>query len=263
MSDDRDLPMPSGDHTPSTSFSSLLEHHGLAPRWDLSGDAAPELADATTVLGLRYGDGVVMIGDRQATAGHAIAHRRMQKVFAADRFSAVAISGTAGIATELIRLFQTELEHYEKLEGTRLSLEGKANYLSRMIRGHLSLAMQGLAVVPLFGGYDELERRGRIYTFDVVGGRYEEQEFAATGSGSPEALAYLRTMYQPDLETTPAIELGIAALVAAAEQDTATGGPDLRRDILPTVVTITDEGYGEVSNDVIREISERALENVR
>ena len=248
--------------TPDSSFTSLLGSQGLSPQWEL-GDGTVAAADATTVLALRYADGVVMVGDRQATAGNVVAHRRVQKVYAADTFSAVAISGTAGIAIELTRLFQTELEHYEKLEGNRLSLEGKANYLARMIRQQLPLAMQGLVVVPIFAGYDTSNGGGRLYSFDVVGGRYEEQDFAATGSGSPEAASHLRANFAEDLDEAGALDLGIKALVAAAEEDTATGGPDLRRQIFPSVVTITDAGYDEVAEDRVAELSAAALEMPR
>jgi proteasome beta subunit len=201
-----------------------------------------------------------MVGDRQATAGNIVAHRRVQKVYPADAFSAVAISGTAGIAIELTRLFQTELEHYEKLEGNRLSLDGKANYLARMVRQQLPLAMQGLVVVPIFAGFDTLADTGRLYSFDVVGGRYEEQDFAATGSGSAEAASHLRANFEDDLDEAGALGLGVRALVTAAEEDTATGGPDLRRGIYPTVVTMTADGYAEIDEDRVAELSSAALE---
>jgi proteasome beta subunit len=215
------------------------------------------------VLALRYADGVVMAGDRQATEGHLVAHRHIQKVFQADAFSTVAIAGTAGLAVEMVRLFQVELEHYEKIEGTRLSLEGKANFLARLVRGQLPMAFQGLVVVPLFAGFDSLEGRGRLFTFDVVGGRYEEQEFGSTGSGSRLAKSYLRTSYRPDMSRTDALGAAVQALVAAASEDTATGGPDLRRGILPTVFAIDENGVSAVGDDELGGIAEAALENVR
>jgi proteasome beta subunit len=219
-------------------------------------------AEGTTVLSLTYGDGVVMVGDRQATEGSTVAHRRIQKVFAADGYSAVAISGVAGIATEMIRLFQTELEHYEKLEGTRLSLEGKANYLATMVRQQLPMALQGLVVVPLFCGYDEAEGTGHLYTFDVVGGRYEEQDHAATGSGGREAKSFLRGNYQAGMAEADALTLALRALVAAAEEDTATAGPDLRRGIYPTVVTVTAAGFRAIPEAEVVDISAAALDGV-
>lgn len=196
-----------------------------------------------------------MAGDRRATAGNVIAHRRVKKVYAADEFSAVAISGTAGMAIELIKLFQTELEHYEKIEGTRLSLEGKANYLARMVRGNLPLAFQGLVVVPLFCGFDEANGMGRLYTFDVVGGRYEEQDYAATGSGGAEAKSFLKSAYRGDMDEADSLALAVEALVAAAEEDAATGGPDLRRGIYPNVVVVNQDGISEVSDDRIAAIA--------
>ena len=234
------------------SFTSLLNRRGELPRWDTGGEGAEiEVPEATTILALRYRDGVVMAGDRRATAGNVIAHRRMRKVFAADSHSAVAISGTAGMAVELIKLFQTELEHYEKIEGVRLSLEGKANYLARMVRGNLAMAFQGLVVVPLLAGHDELDNTGKLYTFDVVGGRYEEQDYAATGSGGMEARAFLKGVFRDDLERADALSIAVEALVAASEEDAATGGPDLRRGIFPNVITVTEDGFVEASDDEI------------
>jgi proteasome beta subunit len=245
---------------PGASFLALLESRDMAPAWVMPGAGIDiELPEATTVLAIRYRDGVVMAGDRRATAGNVIAHRRMKKVFAADEFSAVAISGTAGMAIELTKLFQTELEHYEKIEGTRLSLEGKANYLARMVRGNLALAFQGLAVVPLFCGYDENDGVGRLYTFDVVGGRYEEQDYAATGSGGAEARAFIKGVYEDDLDTERALEIAVEALVAAAEEDAATGGPDLRRGIYPNVAIVSREGLTEVEDDRIAEVAARVV----
>ena len=139
---------------------------------------------ATTVVALRYADGVIMAGDRRATMGNIIAHRAMEKVFEADRYSAVAIAGSAGMAVEMVRLFQVQLEHYEKVEGTTLSLEGKANQLAQMVRQNLPLAMQGLVVVPLFAGYDTARGIGRIFSYDATGGHYEDTDFQATGSGA-------------------------------------------------------------------------------
>jgi len=249
---------------PTSSFTDLLESLGLEPKWKLpEGRRTLETPIATTVLALTFVDGVVMVGDRQATEGHLVAHRLIRKVFEADRFSAVAISGTAGIAVDLVRLFQTELEHYEKLEGTRLSLDGKATYLGRMVRQQLPLAFQGLVVVPLFAGYDERDKVGRLYTYDVVGGRYEEREYGATGSGARDAKAYLRSAYRPDLEESGALEVGVCALVAAAEVDTATGGPDVARGILPNVVTVTERGFENVDEEVVGDLASAALEVTR
>jgi proteasome beta subunit len=255
-------PLPLDEPLPRASFLSLLEGRGMQPRWAVDGVSdSIELPEATTVLAIRYVDGVVMAGDRRATAGNVIAHKRVKKVYAADRYSAVAISGTAGMAIELIKLFQTELEHYEKIEGARLSIEGKANYLARMVRGNLALAFQGLVVVPLFCGYDEQDETGRLYTFDVVGGRYEEREYAATGSGGSEARAFLKGAFGDDLDEAAALRVGVEALIAAAEEDAATGGPDLRRGIFPNVVTVTADGYTEIEDDRLASIASEVLEN--
>lgn len=250
---------------PSSSFSDLLKAVGATPHWDIPPDAARKLSvpEGTTVLALRYQGGVVIAGDRQATEGHLVAHRFIQKVFPTDRFSAVAVAGTAGLATEMVRLFQVELEHYEKIEGRRLSLDGKATFLARLVRGQLPMAIQGLVVVPLFAGYDELEGTGRLYSYDVVGGRYEEQDFGSTGSGSRLAKSYLRTTYEPDIDAVGALTLAVEALVSAAQEDTATGGPDLRRGILPNVFRIAGDGIVEMSDDEIRPVAETALESIR
>lgn len=245
---------------PSSSFLSLLESRGMTPIWtagEFTGQL--EIPEGTTVLAIRFAEGVVMAGDRRATAGNVIAHRRVKKVYPADEYSAVAISGTAGMAIELIRLFQTELEHYEKIEGTRLSLEGKANYLARMVRGNLPLAFQGLVVVPLFCGFDEADSVGRLYTFDVVGGRYEEQDYAATGSGGAEAKAFLKAAYADDMDVERALAVAVEALVAAAEEDAATGGPDLRRGIYPNVVVVNRDGITEVAEEQLADIASAVM----
>src|SRR5579863_2529414 len=175
-------------------------------------DLAASVRHATTVVALRFADGIVMAGDRRATEGHAIAHRAMEKVFPADRYSAVAIAGAAGPAVEMVRLFQVQLEHYEKVEGISLSLEGKANQLAQMVRGHLPMAMQGLVVVPLFAGYDQHRQTGRIYTYDVTGGHYEETDFQATGSGGRDARTTIKLGYKDGMARNEAIELAIESL---------------------------------------------------
>lgn len=259
------FPLPLDVPLPGSSFSDLLKEVGATPRWEVPADASRTLhvPEGTTVLAVRYDGGVVMVGDRQATEGHLVAHRYIQKVFAADRYSAVAIAGTAGLATEMVRLFQVELEHYEKLEGHRLSLEGKANFLARLVRGQLALAFQGLVVVPLFAGYDTLTSAGRLYSYDVVGGRYEERDFGTTGSGARLAKSYLRTAYDPGADAIGAIDAAIRSLVAAAQEDTATGGPDLIRGILPSVFRIDSDGIAEIPDDELYPVAEAAVESVR
>jgi len=230
------------------SFLSVLEHRGLAPEWKVNAPVTGALPEATTVLALTWSNGVLMAGDRRATAGNVIAHRRVRKVYPSDEYSAVAISGTAGMAVELIKLFQTELEHYEKIEGARLSLEGKANYLARMIRGNLALAFQGLVVIPLFCGFDADQSAGRLFSFDVVGGRYDELSYATTGSGGAEAKSFLKSEWKEDLTREDALSMAVEALVAAAEEDAATGGPDIKRGIYPNVVIVTAEGVEEIDD---------------
>lgn len=204
-----------------------------------------------------------MAGDRRATEGHLVAHRRIRKVFPADRYSAVAIAGTAGLAIDMVRLFQVELEHYEKIEGVRLSLEGKASFLARLVRNQLPMAIQGLVVVPMFAGYSEADQTGRLFSFDVVGGRYEEIDFGSTGSGSRLAKSYLRTVYRDDLSADEAADLAVRALVSASQEDTATGGPDLRRGIYPNVLRIDEGGLVELPDDVVGPLAEGAVETIR
>ena len=257
-------PLPLDVPVPGASFTDFLEAVGESPAFTIpDGASLPSAPEGTTVLALRYDDGVVIAGDRRATEGHLVAHRRIRKVFPSDRYSAVAIAGTAGLAIDMVRLFQVELEHYEKIEGLRLSLEGKASFLARLVRSQLPMAFQGLVVVPLFAGYDEKDGQGRVYTFDVVGGRYEETEFGSTGSGSRLARAYLRTVYREDLTGDDAAEMAVRALVSASQEDTATGGPDLRRGILPNVVRIDADGVHELGDDVLQPIAESAVETIR
>ena len=208
-----------------------------------SGASVGTVAHGTTVLALKFADGVVMAGDRRATAGYSIEDERIEKVFPADDQSAVAIAGAAGQATEMVKLFQTEIEHYEKVEGDRLSLEGKANRLAQMIRGNLPMAMQGLLVVPLFAGWDEHQGEGRIFRYDVTGGRWEEAVFHATGSGGIHARGTLKKRWKPGLDRDAAIRVAVEALYDAAQEDVATGGPDLFRGVYPSVKIVDRDGF--------------------
>jgi proteasome beta subunit len=196
---------------------------------------------------------VVMAGDRRATSGNLISHRSMEKVVQADRYSGVAIAGAAGPAMEMIKLFQLQLEHYEKVEGSFLSLEGKANQLSMMVRGNLPSAMQGMVVVPIFAGFDQRRGEGRLWAYDVTGGRYEEQEFVATGSGSLHAGTVIKLGHNPQLSSDDAITLACRALWEAADADSATGGPDALRGIYPVVATITTAGWARISDEDLAE----------
>jgi proteasome beta subunit len=220
----------------------------------------PEVPHATTVAAMRYADGVVMGGDRRSTEGMAIAQRDIEKVFPADDYSAVAIAGAAGPAIEMVRLFQTELEHYEKIEGSPLSLEGKANKLGQMVRGNLGLAMQGLVVVPLFAGYDTRRRTGRIFRYDVTGGRWEDEDYYATGSGGRDARASLKKRYRHGMDGAASVDTLVEALYDAADEDAATGGPDLVRGIFPVVATVTEEGYRRLPDAEVRKAAERVVD---
>ena len=249
---------------PGSSFSDLVRAQApeLLPSRDVPGQQlhAPE---GTTVLALRYDAGVIVAGDRRATEGFQIAHRSIEKVFPADDMSAVAIAGAAGPAVEIVRLFQTELEHYEKVEGERLTLEGKANKLSQMIRANLPAAMQGLVVVPLFAGYDEGRSQGRIFKYDVTGGRYEEDDYHATGSGGKDARSSLKKRYRVGLGHDEALKAAIEALFDAADEDVGTGGPDLMRGIYPTVAVIGSDGIREVPETEIKVLVEQLIEERR
>jgi proteasome beta subunit len=200
-----------------------------------------------------------MAGDRRATAGMAIASRRIEKVFPADDFSGVAIAGAAGPAVDMVRLFQVQLEHYEKIEGEQLSLEGKANQLAQLVRANLPAAMQGLVVVPLFAGYDDRRQRGRVFSFDVTGGKYEEIDFQTNGSGGVHARNWIKATWREDLPRDEALDLALRALFAAADEDAATGGPDLVRRIFPTMATIDAAGFTAVPDDDIAARAERAV----
>ncbi|MBI4590417.1 MAG: proteasome subunit beta [Candidatus Rokubacteria bacterium] len=221
--------------------------------------ALPASPHGTTILALRYRDGVLMAGDRQATEGFQVAHRNIDKIYKADDFSGIGIAGAAGPSMEMARLFQTELEHYEKVEGEGLSLEGKANRLAQMIRMNLPAAMQGLIVVPIFAGFDEKAGVGRIFKYDITGGRYEEAEYFAQGSGGKDARDSLKKRYRKDLPKAEALSVALEALMDAAEEDIGTGGPDLVRGIFPSVKTITRSGFGEVPEDEVRRACEALL----
>jgi proteasome beta subunit len=224
---------------------------------------APMLRDlphGTTIVAAVCDGGVIMAGDRRATAGNVIAQRDFNKVFRSDEFSAVGIAGVAGMGIEMARLFQVELEHYEKMEGHPLSLEGKANRLGSMIRGNIGAAMQGLAVVPLFAGYDEDAGQGRIFSYDVTGGCYPEHPFFAIGSGSPYARGALKKLYSDGMSASDAILACMQALYDAADDDSATGGPDVARRIYPVVATITADGFERLSDEAAGEYARTVIE---
>ena len=229
----------------SSSFTEFLSAHApslLPSGRGLPAGAAIDAPHGTTIVSLTYDGGVLMAGDRRATMGNVIANRDMDKVFTTDEYSAVGIAGTAGLAIEVVKLFQVELEHYEKIEGALMSLEGKANRLATMVRGNLGMAMQGLAVVPLFAGYDLVTGTGRIFSYDVTGGSYEEHGFHCVGSGSVFARGSLKKLYRPGIDADQALRIAMEALWDAADDDSATGGPDVGRRIWPTVAVIDQDG---------------------
>jgi proteasome beta subunit len=243
----------------TSSFAEFLGSYSpdLLPRnVPLSAASAPGMAGiaadiphGTTIVAAACEEGVVMVGDRRATAGNIIAQRDIEKVFRTDDYSCVGIAGVAGMGIEVVRLFQVELEHYEKLEGRALSLEGKANRLATMIRGNIGVAMQGLVVVPLFAGFDEDRGDGRIFSYDVVGGRYEEHRFHGIGSGSVFARGALKKLYRDDFSVEDAALACLQALYDAADDDSATGGPDLTRHIYPVVASVTADGFRRFSDE--------------
>ncbi|MEI2641391.1 MAG: proteasome subunit beta [Candidatus Nanopelagicales bacterium] len=232
---------------PGSSFVDFLAEHDPSAFGRVTGNGAVDVPHGTTIVSCLYAGGVVMAGDRRATMGNVIAQRDIEKVYPADEFSVVGIAGTAGLAVEMVRLFQTELEHFEKIEGMQLSLEGKANRLASFIRGNLGMAFQGLAVVPLFAGYDPGSGRGRIFSYDVTGGRYEEHDYHAVGSGSPFARGSLKKLYRAEQGSEDAVRVCLQALYDAADDDSATGGPDLTRGIYPVVYTVGAAGAQRVA----------------
>lgn len=260
MTDRVELPLSGASFGADPSFVELLRRQrpeALPPSLPVSSLEVPR---GTTVLGLRVADGIVMAGDRRATAGYTIADAKMRKVFAADDLSAIAIAGAAGQAVETVRLFQLELEHYEKLTGDRLSLEGKANRLAQMIRANFPLAVQGLVVVPLFGGFDPVRNEGRLFYYDATGGRWEEEDYQATGSGAQPAKNSLKKRWKPGLSRDDGLRVAVEALIDAAEDDVATGGPDLARGIFPVVMTVTAEGARESSDDEVADAVRAVVE---
>ena len=261
MSESLQLPTAGTPFGASPSFTELLraERSEALPAGLTETRPPFPVPHGTTVLGLKFDGGMVMAGDRRATVGNVIADAKMRKVFAADDYSAIAIAGVAGQAIELVKLFQLELEHYEKITGDRLSLEGKANRLAQMIRGNFPLAMQGLVVVPLFGGYDDRRGIGRIFYYDATGGRWEEDDYQTTGSGSQPAKNSLKKRWKPGLTRDEALRVAAEALIDAAEDDSATGGPDASRGIYPVMIVVTADGASEASEDEVRAAVEAVL----
>jgi len=252
--------------TGSSSFTEFIGEHApelLPSRRPLPLNGTFDLPHGTTIVALTYDGGIVMAGDRRATMGNLIANRDMDKVFAADQYSAVGIAGTAGLAIEIVKLFQVELEHYEKIEGTLLSLEGKANRLATMIRSNLAMAMQGLAVVPMFAGFDLPTLTGRIFSYDVSGGCYEEHDHHSVGSGSLFARGAMKKLWHPGMDSAAAIKVAVEALYDAADDDSATGGPDLSRRIWPALAVVDSEGLRFLDDDALAAVVEQIVADRR
>ncbi len=246
------MPMFSFEQDPGANFGELLKRVGLSPFGETGSVNKMLVPHATTCVALRCVNGVVMAGDRRATSGNLISHREMEKVVQADQFSGVAIAGAAGPAMEMVKLFQLQIEHYEKVEGQSLSLEGKANQLSMFVRSNLPAAMQGFMVVPIFAGYDTLLQHGRLWNYDATGGRYEEHDFVATGSGMLHAGTVLRMGWKRDMTVDEGVELTARALWEASDADSATGGPDALRGIYPVIASITSEGFTRVEDSQLK-----------
>jgi proteasome beta subunit len=256
--------------TPGTSsFTEFLAAHrpGLLPTAPVLPAGVRTTPDrfphGTTVLALTYRDGVLIAGDRRATMGNLIAQRDLEKVHPADDYTAVAFAGTVGLAVDMVRLYQVELTHFEKIEGTPMTLAGKATRLAAMIRQNLAQALQGLAVVPLLAGYDPAAPdggRGRIFGFDAAGGLYEKYDFYSEGSGSPYARGALKKLYRPGLTRREAVLAALQALYDAADDDSATGGPDLNRRIFPVVSVITEDGFERLPQEETQDLSREMIE---
>jgi proteasome beta subunit len=263
------VPLLSGSYD-GASFFELLQHDFpyLLPFRHLPD--VPQLAPgefrlleavpfATTILALQFADGVVMAGDRQATEGFEVSSRRIEKVYRADDYSVIAIAGAAGPCLEMVKLFQVEMEHYQKIEGEMLALDGKANKLAQMVKQNLPAAFHGLVVVPIFAGFDPHTQQGCIFKYDVTGGRYEEQQFYATGSGGKEARSTLKKFFKAGMPREAAIALALEALIDAADVDVGTSGPDIVRGIYPVVKIVTRDGVQDVSDEELRPLSERLI----
>jgi proteasome beta subunit len=252
--------------TGSSSFTEFIGVHSpelLPSRRPLPVGGTVEAPHGTTIVALTYQGGIVMAGDRRATMGNLIANRDMDKVFGADQYSAVGIAGTAGLAIEIVKLFQVELEHYEKIEGAVLSLEGKANRLATMIRSNLAMAMQGLAVVPMFAGFDLPTMNGRIFSYDVSGGCYEEHDHHSVGSGSLFARGAMKKLWHPGMDSAAATRVAVEALYDAADDDSATGGPDLSRRIWPTLALVDAEGLRFLDDETLAAVVEQIVADRR
>ncbi len=246
--------------THGASFADFMARTGAPTGYPQVVAGTVDVPHATTIVALACEGGIVMAGDRRATMGNLIAQRDIEKVFPADEHTVVGIAGAAGVAVELVRLFQVELEHYEKIEGMPLTLDGKANRLAALLRGNLGMAMQGLAVVPLFAGYDLDRSRGRIFSYDITGGRYEERDHHAVGSGSVFARGSLKKLYRVGMSANDAVMAAVEALYDAADDDSATGGPDLTRRIFPVIAVADADGVRMLLDAEVGAVVQRVVD---
>ncbi len=230
---------------------------------DVSSGSSRGFLEGTTVLAAVYDEGVVIGGDRQATDGFQVGERRIQKVYEIDASSAIAIAGVAGLAIEMAKLFQVQVEFYEKIEGATLSLEGKANYLSNWLRSNLNMALQGLVVVPIFAGYDSKQARGRIFKYDAIGGRYDENQYYAIGSGGKDARSTLKKLYRSGMSRDEILKVVSEALWDAADEDLGTGGPDLMRQIFPTIKVINQMGVSDLPDSEVKLLYTKLIERLK
>ena len=237
--------------------------HQPAPLSVASPNSALDLLEGTTVLAAVYDEGVVIAGDRQATDGFQVGERRIEKVYEIDKSSAIAIAGIAALAIEMARLFQVQVEFYEKIEGTMLSLDGKANSLSNWLRANLNMALEGLIVVPIFAGYDSRQAHGRIFKYDAIGGRYDESAYYAIGSGGKDARSTLKKLYRPGMSRDEILKVVSEALWDAADEDLGTGGPDLIRDIYPTIKVIDQRGISDIPDSEVKSLYTDLLDRLK
>ena len=252
-----DLLAPFFTGNPPTHSHQSVPPSGVSARSDL------DLLEGTTVLAEVYDEGVVLAGDRPATDGFQVGERRIEKVFEIDKSSAIAIAGIAGLAIEMARLFQVQVEFYEKIEGAMLSLDGKANFLSNWLRGNLNMALEGLIVIPIFAGYDSKQSQGRIFKYDAIGGRYDESAYYAIGSGGKDARSTLKKLYRPGMSRDEILKIVSEALWDAADEDLGTGGPDLIRDIFPTIKVINQTGITDVPDSEVKALYTELLERLK
>jgi proteasome beta subunit len=256
-----------------SSFSELLRHQapqllpaGVTGQEPVRVPAGPDLPHGTTIVALKFPGGAVIAGDRRSTQGNMIAGRDVQKVYITDDYTATGIAGTAAIAVEFARLYAVELEHYEKLEGVPLTFPGKVNRLAIMVRGNLGAAMQGLVALPLLAGYDlddpDPQNAGRVVSFDAAGGwNIEEEGYQAVGSGSVFAKSSIKKLYSQVVDDDSALRVAVESLYDAADDDSATGGPDLVRGIFPTAVRVNADGAADVPEERIAELAREIIES--